>query len=52
MHLDGVFLAIFLLFAKQIESNFNFFAQKGIQRLLILEFCFRYDLLVIEARVV
>ena len=39
MHLDGVFLAVFLLFANQIEYNFNFFTQKGIQRLFILEFC-------------
>ena len=28
MHLDGVFLAVFPLFAKQIEYNFNFFTQK------------------------
>ena len=39
MHLDGVFLAVFLLFAKHIEYNFEFFTQKGIQRLFILEFC-------------
>ena len=43
MHLDGVFLAGFLLFAKHVESNFNFFTHKGIQRLFILEFCSRYD---------
>ena len=39
MHLDGVFLAVFLLFAKHIEYNFEFFTEKGIQRLFILEFC-------------
>ena len=31
MYLNGVFLSAFLLFAKQIEYNFHFFTQKGIQ---------------------
>ena len=39
MHLDGVFLAVFVLFAKQIKYNLNFFRQRGIQRLFVLTFC-------------
>ena len=30
MHSDGVFLAVFLLFAKQIEYNFIFFLHKKV----------------------
>ena len=38
MHLDEIFLVVFLLFAKQIEYHFNFFTQKVFKDFLTWKF--------------